>query len=1847
MASDGLPSWDETTSEPPSGLRPSEGPPIAGMPKGLLPSYEETTATPPPNWAAGPERAPTLPSYEETSPEPPTPPPDPNKPVTPKPDSEPREDQAVPLTQIARSAYSRKLAERAAFDVTGARIALPQGVGGMTLQESLPTAPPETKDYVDKLLGQTLPEGWTNYQWWVAQLAGAGGGLTPGLAGAGAATLAGGPLAGIAAFGIEAGLGALVPAYQAAVQAGDPHPIRRAIMDSGIAVGFAGLMGISGKIPASALGGLVSESVAEMLERPIAEALFSLGIVGPGLAGAQDVVTAMSHGEAVNWPQTATDMVIGGLAGLGVHEVVKNAARARTAVSRGEQKPASEETIAKAAEAQAARPPGFESRVREAHTEPAAPVAIPTPDQPDYPEDGGFYRRDLEPLRKSGSTGYGGTEPDAFYNKLDAAVDDLPKSVRPEEVIPHLLKKGITEAELGDTFIPQYLKDVTSGRLNKSAIQSWVESQKLQVWERKDPEGRLGDEQVAFRSADVTQDLATADVNYTRDRDGHWTMAVEDFSRSGEQAPFKTGLEDLAAKRLMQLAANRGVTRLAFDDKTNPALAEALRKQAKMLGEKGGETKLPDQPEVKKYVDIHPKMAENVYKHGQAMYDADPAVKAPRRGKTLSDYVQTNPVPDHLKLDMAKIGDAINAIANHIGVTRPIEFVQEQNPKARYRGYLYKGVNPATGNYRINVNLHRLMNRNELYASMSHEFGHVIKENVYSREPDSVKAALRAGHDAWLALQSAPDRMVGEARRGRDNAISLLAGGRAMHDHYKLTDLVQRSRDYFLSYDEYFAEQTAKWMQTDEKPLGIVDKFFKRLGNVIRQAVTKFRQMQYGGKADPDAAIKEWLNRKFGAPTEWLAPHEQQFDQDTVRKAQAAFDREGAPETRAVPMQGSSAGGRGIIAGLPPEVRGNGGEAMPAHADRMNWFYKWALSLPQIQRLNQHIGQLAEYLGMHRTANVEKNEIMTAAFRRLEQWSRITDKKQLYGLTNFIQDYAHMDHRPDPATSEFRDMVKKHDLSEQSVKLFQGLQEDFDGFLNKNKTLLINNALKLKDPAQRANNLQNINTKFDEMAKRPFFPIAHFGKYMVQVFDSQGNIVHQEHTNSLRRQKQIVEILEKSIDRLPGDKVLPGMVPKDVQPFVGLPPGMIDLIGDKLNLSQTQRGALDQLRFDYAPAQTFKHQYRNLDLVPGYSTDFQRAYAHFFFHGANHLTRIRWVDAMRDQITSLGSDQERLARLGDAGGANKLDMIVKYMQNHFDNWVDPKSDWAALKGLMFHVYLGMSPAAAATNLTQTALSTYPWLASKYGDIGTIRALTKASFDLNNFYRKGTILEQAKNAPPGPEGAWARAAAQLINEGTITESQAHQLAAVSEDRNLLRAFGNKSEKFWLKFQEASSWMFDLSEQYNRRVAARAAWELAMKAGPDHAAVKEAIAQDPILWRQLTDNILNGGKGWSKQEASAFLAAKHAVEATQFEYQPYARPAFMQGKKGSLFIFKQFTQNMLFNLASNPGMLARWMVVMGALGGIGGLAGYDNVNSIIKTIAARVFGKDFDLDDEVRHFAHDVLNDGIQPDVLLHGMSVKGFGIPHVMHSMGANWFPTVDMSRSVGMGDVLGFDPMKLMMLAPSTHPKEEELRQVSRASGAAFGMLPSLFDFASSNENFGQLKKYEPIMPHWMGSLSHAYRWATQGRETNQAGNTVIRFNPADTEHMSEIFARALGFQPRRYTEEIERTQALKESSDYYDLRKQVLMRQFGDAVKNRDDDGKETVVAAIRHYNEQLPDEARGKAISGKELKASVQQRLRVAAKQEAGIPLQKSNIPLQREMEPYYPRGWPKDQVGAKPVQ
>jgi hypothetical protein len=1370
------------------------------------------------------------------------------------------------------------------------------------------------------------------------------------------------------------------------------------------------------------------------------------------------------------------------------------------------------------------------------------------------------------------------------------------------------------------------------------------------------------------------------------------SQALTDLSRP-PNGPFKSSWEHLAFKRMLRYAAENGIERMSWanGDQVGLRLAspEELRgareaydvrlpsfakKWAKTLAVQMGTVRFAEQePSIprgplgqarmmqlhkmgileernrdNRYIEISPAASEKI-RQGLPLYDKPTEMKV-TVGTSNITREEMRTLPKKNADAVGKIGQIIADFGNRVGMKANLVLRMEPNAADSRRGYAARNHN---GSYEIFVNTARIRTPEELYAVAAHEFGHVVMWDKFQNADLKVKNAVFAEFEAF---QKAIDtgESVGEFRSRRDNAITEMRGTREQYFEGKpmssraLSEMSPTGFKYVTSFEEWFAEQVAKW-GTTEKPLSSVDKFFSSIGKTIRELVSHFTE-RFGFKNEPTAVMKSWLDSMMTDVAPFAADIKDKLEFDTQRINQNALDRDGTPQVAATPQTGSTGGGRNVIGNLP-NSGGPGAAATAAHADRINKFFTWMTSLPQIAEMNKHIRGLQMYKEVVALMNLEKNTIIGAAGERLKQWKAIRDPKQQIAIGKFIDDYMNgffkdpSDQSGEirrPTAAEYAALAKKHEMSKQSLDLFDGLVKDFDGLLERYREQLMAEAAKIKSPQMRAERVKIANTQVNELKKRPYMPAMRFGEHTITVYDEKGNIKHFETTDSLRRQTQIREELEKHVDRLPGDIVRVGMLNKDVRPLLGMPSGLLSLIDEHLALSDTQRAALDQLKFEYSPVQSFKHRFTSKDVRPGYSTDWQRAYASFFFHGANHFTRVKYVDKLRQHMNSIATESLSMT------DAVKRDKIRNYVSEHLNMLLDPKPDFAAFRGLMFHWYLGFGPKAAVVNLTQTPIMTYPHLASKFGGLGigdlrAMAAIGRASTELNNFYKKGTLVERGEAAKGiGPSGAKARALSEAVKEGVISETQAHALAAVSEGRNLGKKFGTATESAWHNFSEASSWMFEMTEQYNRRVAFRAAWDLSMR-DPNNKYVQETVRDNPLQYKRLID------QGWSHQEASAFTAAKDSVEKTQFVYAPYARPKFMWGRKGSLFIFKSFTQNTLFNLWANKAAGARSLLILGAVGGMMGLPGMEDVNGLLKALAFRLFGKDFDLEDEGRKFAIDVLNGGISPDVLLHGTSVKGFGIPAVMdalgHSVGIKHVPVpvVDLHGSMSMGNVLPFEPGKLFGAAKDI--KGNELRQIQRASGAGFGLGFALYNFLTANER--TWKTWEQIMPGAMSNLSHAWRYGSQGAEKTANGAAIVRFDITDTEQAAEVLARAMGFQPRRLTAQYESISAKAEAAAYWDIKKQLLLRQFAAAVKGGDPEDKQRVLSGIKEYNNSLPAEAKAKAITAQVIKESVMTRFKSQAKAELGLAQSKQNQKMFNNMDKYFPDAKPPGLVNVVPVK
>jgi hypothetical protein len=360
------------------------------------------------------------------------------------------------------------------------------------------------------------------------------------------------------------------------------------------------------------------------------------------------------------------------------------------------------------------------------------------------------------------------------------------------------------------------------------------------------------------------------------------------------------------------------------------------------------------------------------------------------------------------------------------------------------------------------------------------------------------------------------------------------------------------------------------------------------------------------------------------------------------------------------------------------------------------------------------------------------------------------------------------------------------------------------------------------------------------MRNRPYFPLMRFGRHFVLVKDSAGRLKSFETferrgiSSAERRQQSAYKAAQARA--LPGEEVKFGLLPENMEPFAGLPPAMLDVIKTELTLTPLQIEALEGLQLRYSPALSFKRLQKS-NFTPGYSMDFRRAFARYFFHGGKYHSRTKFGWRLKGYV------EEAQNTPND----NKAHMIADYMRDHMKNTVlDATGDHGWFKGGIFVWGLGYSVYSAAQNLAQMPMIIYPVLAAKFGGAGigdarAAKALVKAMTDVQNFYRRG-----AYRTLPAFE---SKAIDYGISRGVLSETQAPQLAGLSAQSNLAYGLvGNVWQRGTHQFMEKAAWMFEMTEQFLRRSTYAAALDLAQK-HPTAKAVQEAVQRRQEEYQNL--------------------------------------------------------------------------------------------------------------------------------------------------------------------------------------------------------------------------------------------------------------------------------------------------------------------------------------------------------------------------------------------------------------
>lgn len=1169
----------------------------------------------------------------------------------------------------------------------------------------------------------------------------------------------------------------------------------------------------------------------------------------------------------------------------------------------------------------------------------------------------------------------------------------------------------------------------------------------------------------------------------------------------------------------------------------------------------------------------------------------------------------------------------------------------------------------VNGSYRIKIDPTKHKNISEVWSTLTHELGHIIVWDKFLSAPDTTKRIIRAEYTKWRRA-NARDMSVplGEMLQSRDSFNS----ARAMNGGFDITrtigSMTPEQRKYWLDFHEFMAEQVSRWASTTAEPITVFEKWVSGVSKALLDLLTTVVQKYARTDWSTTPTIQSWLDSYMKEdPSIWA-----KFMEEMDRKSKAENQRHMGPATEAVPEQDETVGVKEAVrkalppGPTPPEVA----EAF-AWVDKFNWLYKMGLSVIQVAKRNPHIMGLQKYVELLRAMHRDEHRIQDAALRVSKQW-RGLGQKQADAVSLMLDDVKNMTYRTDdeikagvarhPTAAELQEIARRRGVNTEGQKVYLQVKKMFDDFLTIMELQSRAEALKIQDIVKQTAALKSSAEKYAALRSIPYFPAMRFGSYTLTVRDKAGKLLHFETTEAHRfgvprlLKEPKVSQLKRGKDleaAFPDAVVTAGYLDEEVLPLVGLPRGLLEMMEQKLQLSDTQKDLLEQLKFDVSPAQSFKHRFQHRKDIPGYSMNFQRAFAQYFFHGARYYSHVKYADTLQQQIREVKIEG------GFLKNRVKRDQIVNFMRNHYKEVMNPAKDFAFLRSAVFMWALAFVPAAATMNMSQLIVGTLPFLSSKFGDIKTMNAMLKTGAGLENFYKRGKY--------DGSTAFHDRAFSEAIKQGVITEAMAPEIAAIADGKSLGQGFGgNVAQQGLTWFMEKGALMFEMTEQFNRRITFRAALELAL-ADPANKHVNDAVRSNPILVRRLQD------EGWSEAEARAYAVAQDAVDTTQFTYSKWGRPRFMRGRLGTLFVFKMFTQSTLFFLWNNPGARGRALLTMMALYGVMGLPGADDIDDLIEGLAYKIFGKDFSPKQELRKLIVDLAKGVVPPDLVLHGMARRGFGIPALLDYAGntvgrgdpdlsafrfkygrtptqedvdrgiaksvpdkAARYPIFDRSRAGGMGTILPFSPGDMMK--PTKDQSRMLSDQIQNVSGAAFGAIFNIMKAVTDGKlDADDPKRWERAVPRALGNLSKSYRAMTEGRERNRSGSTVLPYDMTDPEQVFEAIGMGMGYNNLRTSAHWDRVIAEKDAITFWDMKRQKLLMDF---YKSKDDPKlREAVTDNIAKFNRELPEAVRPKAITGDTIRRSVTSRERAVQAQESGVDVIKTNRLLQQEIQKQFP--------------
>ncbi|WP_284337642.1 PLxRFG domain-containing protein [Comamonas sp. NoAH] len=811
--------------------------------------------------------------------------------------------------------------------------------------------------------------------------------------------------------------------------------------------------------------------------------------------------------------------------------------------------------------------------------------------------------------------------------------------------------------------------------------------------------------------------------------------------------------------------------------------------------------------------------------------------------------------------------------------------------------------------------------------------------------------------------------------------------------------------------------------------------------------------------------------------------------------------------------------------------------------------------------------QLKRYSNLMARMDADKNEAGAAADQLATEWGKLKDEAALAELMHDAtlaqidpaNDYVEGDNKTD-----WKALRARFDaLTPEARDIYQRARDAYRGHMRQVRQAIKERIERSGMTGQRkADMIKQMEGDFFGHIKGVYFPLARFGQYMVVVKNIEGKTVNVSRAETMVEADALRTTLEQPYPASKGYTVGKVLKSKDFvadRDTVGS--GFIqELYGllDKQGMDAKQRAELEdsigQLYLASMPDLSWAKHGIHRKGTAGFSQDARRAFAQNTFHGARYLAKLRYSDQLQDEL----ADMDQYISLHDNDPkypSVRARQVLDEMVKRHDAAMNPSGNSlsTALTSFGFIFHLGLSPASAMVNLTQTALVAYPVMGAKWGFAKAGEALLRAS--------KETV--QGKNDISRFLNTEEKAAFdEAVRAGVIDVTMAHDLAGIAQ--------GEDAGVMW-KIRPLMKWasfLFHHAEKFNRSATFIASYRLARDAGSDH-----------------------------------YQAYEEAVKATydgHFDYSSNNRPRIMQGNVARvLLLFKQYSQNMIYAFArsaqqSMQGQTAKERaearkVLAGLLvmhGMAAGALGLPMVSTLL-AVASMLAGDDdepFDAQTALQNMLADTF--GQKPaEVLAHGLSRL------------TPW----DVSGRVGLDN----------LIFPDLQEGLEGQRLAESAMAAALGPVAGIgTNMLRGVQSMAQgeyLRGLESMLPSFLRNPLKAVRYGGEG--VKDKSGVVVK----DEVDFAGQLGQFMGFSPSEVRLAYEGKAAITKHDRALVARRSTLMEQYALAAMAGDEEGKVEAREAIARFNEKNP----SRAIKPMNLAQSVRMRQRRIEQAQEGVYL------------------------------